>query len=286
MKTEDAMSYASFLVNVESESDSSKARIALAAELARRFKARLIGVAVAAVQPPVIAEPMAGVVSADLMAAEEDQIEADLRAAETFFMGRSEVAGLDCQWRSGICMPADALAREARAADVIIMGRDREQLRRGVFRSADPGEVVVFAGRPVLVVPPGTSRLAARHIIVGWKDTREARRAVVDAMPLLVAAESVRVLEVVDGDDEVESESARVDDVVDFLHRHRVAAVGSATLRQQPTPADELILAAEQAGADLIVTGGYGHARLREWVFGGVTNDLLKRCPMCCLLSH
>ena len=50
--------------------------------------------------------------------------------------------------------------------------------------------------------------------------------------------------------------------------------------------ADELLLAAERHGADLVVAGGYGHARLREWAFGGVTRDLLARCPKCCLLSH
>jgi nucleotide-binding universal stress UspA family protein len=135
-------------------------------------------------------------------------------------------------------------------------------------------------------VPPGTSHIFARHIVVGWKDTREARRAVVDAMPVLVAAESIRVIEVVDNGEEIESAAARVDDVVDFLRGHHVTAVGSAVPCRQPTPADELILAAEQMGADLLITGGYGHARLREWVFGGVTSDLLKRCPMCCLMSH
>jgi nucleotide-binding universal stress UspA family protein len=281
------MSYASFLVNVDSSNDSTKVRIALAGELARRFKARLIGLAAAAVQPPAIAEPFgAGVITADLMTAEEDRIRADLKALEAFFMGQSELAELDCQWRSGISMPADALAREARAADVVILGRDREQLRRGIFLAADPGEVVLSVGRPVLIVPPGTSHLAGRHIIVGWKDTREARRAIADAMPFLAAAESVRVLEVVDSDDRRQSASSRVEDVVDFLQRHHVTAVGSAVLCRQPTPADELILAAEQMGADLIVTGGYGHARLREWVFGGVTSDLMKRCPMCCLMSH
>jgi nucleotide-binding universal stress UspA family protein len=287
MTKERAMPYASFLVNVDNSNASTKARIALAGELARRFKARLIGLAAAAVQPPAIAEPLgAGVISADLMTAEEDQIRADLKTAESFFLGHSEIAELDCQWRSGISMPADALAREGRAADVIILGRDRDQLRRGIFRAADPGEVILTAGRPVLAVPPGTSHLAARHIVVGWKDTREARRAVADAMPFLAAAESVRVLEVVDNDDQAKSASSRVDDVVDFLQRHHVTAVGSAVLCRQPTPADELILAAEQMGADLIVSGGYGHTRLREWVFGGVTSDLLKRCPMCCLMSH
>ncbi|WP_442879885.1 universal stress protein [Aurantimonas sp. E1-2-R+4] len=71
-----------------------------------------------------------------------------------------------------------------------------------------------------------------------------------------------------------------------LLIRHRVKARAEVRAQREASVADELILIAEQNGADLIVGGGYGHARLREWVFGGVTHDLLRRCPICCLLSH
>jgi nucleotide-binding universal stress UspA family protein len=65
-----------------------------------------------------------------------------------------------------------------------------------------------------------------------------------------------------------------------------VAAKAETRTRREASDADELILVAEQDAADLVVAGGYGHSRLREWVFGGVTADLLKHCPKCCLLSH
>ena len=75
-------------------------------------------------------------------------------------------------------------------------------------------------------------------------------------------------------------------DVAALLARHGATARGEPLELRGRAVADELLLAAERHGADLIVAGGYGHARLREWAFGGVTRDLLARCPKCCLLSH
>jgi nucleotide-binding universal stress UspA family protein len=74
--------------------------------------------------------------------------------------------------------------------------------------------------------------------------------------------------------------------VVDHLSRHGVAARAEVRTQRERSVADELILVAEVQGADLIVAGGYGHARLREWAFGGVTRDLLRHSPKCCLLTH
>ena len=74
--------------------------------------------------------------------------------------------------------------------------------------------------------------------------------------------------------------------MADLLTRHGATARGEAVERRGRAVADDLLLAAERHGADLVVAGGYGHARLREWAFGGVTRDLLARCPKCCLLSH
>jgi nucleotide-binding universal stress UspA family protein len=141
------------------------------------------------------------------------------------------------------------------------------------------------AGRPLLVVPPGTGNLDTKHVTVAWKDTREARRAVWDALPFLKSAESVHVIEVAERDD-LDAAVARTADVVAYLARHEVNARAEARTKREKSVADELILVSEQVGADLIVSGGYGHARLREWAFGGVTSDLLEHSPKCCLLSH
>jgi len=168
---------------------------------------------------------------------------------------------------------------EARAADLLVVGRQAED----VARSLDPGSVVLRAGRPVIVVPPNIDTLEAARIIVGWKDTREARRALRDALPFLQRAEAVTIVEV----SETEARAhARAADVTRYLGRHKVQVGPSIAARTKGGVADELIRLAKVEGADLIVAGAYGHSRLGEWAFGGVTRDLLASSPVCCLFSH
>ena len=279
------MSYVSLLVHVETGSTSSDARLDLAAALAERFGAVLIGVAAQAVRPPPVDAFGGALLIGDIMVEQEAQIRAELDAAEQAFRSHPRVKGLTIEWRPGVEMPVNWLAREARSADLMIVGRDLERLRDGPDRSADPGELVMAAGRPVLVVPPGAGSLSARSVLVAWKDAREARRAVGDAVPFLRAADEVHVVEVA-GPAELDAAAARIGDVVRHLERHGIGAHGEVRTQREATAADELILVAEQHGADLIVSGGYGHARLREWAFGGVTRDLLRHCPKCCLMSH
>ncbi|WP_206454349.1 universal stress protein [Aurantimonas marina] len=278
------MSYASILVHVENAEASSNARLDLAVALAQRFDAALIGAAAATFRPPPV-DAFGGVVFVDVVADEREQIAAELRDAEARF--RSHCAGrtLATEWRSAVDMPAEMLAREARSADMIVIGRDLDRQRADVYRTADPGTVMMAAGRPVLVVPAGTSVLSAEHVVIAWKDTREARRALWDASPFLRAAAGVHVVEIT-RETEFEAAQARTADVIRHLERHQVKARSDVRVQREASVADELVLTAEQNGADLIVAGGYGHARLREWVFGGVTHDLLRRCPKCCLLSH
>ena len=79
---------------------------------------------------------------------------------------------------------------------------------------------------------------------------------------------------------------AHVDDVVRYLARHRIKAERRVEVQAQGSGADQIIAFAEDEGADLLVTGAYGHSRLNEWVFGGMTRDLLTSSPICCLMSH
>ena len=280
------MNYRAFLLHVEADSTSSDARLQLAAGLARRFDAALIGCAAASVRPLPVGDPYSGaLIDGQVMEAEEEQISQTLDKARDAFGREPAAEDILTEWRSAVDMPADVLAREARAADVVIVGRDLERLRLGAYQSADPGDVLMRAGRPVLVVPPGLSRLEAARIVVAWKDTRESRRAVWDALPLLAKAETVHVVEVAEKED-LDPGATRAADVVAYLSRHEVNARAEVRTLRERAVAAELVLVAETQGADLIVAGGYGHARVREWVFGGVTSDLLKHSPKCCLLSH
>ena len=98
---------------------------------------------------------------------------------------------------------------------------------------------------------------------------------------MLKAAEEVFVVAIGD-----ETRRAGVEDVADYLLRH---GIESTTVLQRDPPAgvaDEIMKMAEQEQADLIISGAYGYSRMREWMFGGVTRELLKGAPVCCLMSH
>jgi nucleotide-binding universal stress UspA family protein len=141
------------------------------------------------------------------------------------------------------------------------------------------------AGRPLLVVPGGVKTLAAEQILIGWKDTREARRAIQDALPFLRQAKRVTVIEICESDQK-QAARRQIDDVVLYLARHKVSAEGRVEAQLMASAAHQIKEIAENEGADLLVTGAYGHSRLNEWIFGGMTHDLLASSPICCLMSH
>jgi nucleotide-binding universal stress UspA family protein len=183
--------------------------------------------------------------------------------------------------RTGVEEPSVFLLRQACAADLLVVGRQDRRNPSDWRFTINPGDIVLQAGRPVLVITSGADHLSAQQVLVAWKDTREARRAVWDALPFLRKAKEVVICAV--GDD---ARHASARDVQEHLCRHGVAAEILGLQRREATVGDELIQAAERVGADLIVSGGYGHSRMREWVFGGVTCDLLDHAPVCCLMAN
>jgi nucleotide-binding universal stress UspA family protein len=149
----------------------------------------------------------------------------------------------------------------------------------------EPGTILLRAGRPILVVPDTLARLPLRRVVVACKDTRECRRAVRDALPLLRQAKEVLLVEI--GEDASKSQDKRsLADVARYLARHGVVVADEVWRRARGPAATELLELVRAENADLIVAGGYGHSRLGEWIFGGVTHQLLASSPVCCLLSH
>ncbi len=211
------------------------------------------------------------------------QMRVELEKRGEWFRGvASDIKNIE--WRSAIDVPGDALAEEARCADLIIIG----QPLRGRYdnqRILDPREVLFKLGRPALLVAPGIASLRAEHVLVAWRDSREARRAVMDAMPFLNAANRVSAVEVCALDEERKA-SGRLNDVVLYLARHGITAEGRPLVHRGRSDADHLFQFALDEGADLIVAGAYGRSRLGEWMFGGMTREILAYCPVCCLLSH
>jgi nucleotide-binding universal stress UspA family protein len=277
------MSFATLMVHVDVE-PKSDARVRLAAQLSNRFVSTLIGIS-ACVLPPYPTEG-AYFVTREFVEQEQQDILAALQRAEADFRAAAGEKGPKhewLEWRSAIDLPETFVVSQARSADLLVVGRAPSPM--DICRCLDPGAAVLRVGRPMLVVPPGVDTLKAERILVGWKDSREARRALQDSLPLLHEAKSVAIVEVCEDGMEA-SARQHVKDVARYLTRHRVS-VGSATAgAAKHGIADHLIDLARVEGADLIVTGAYGHSRLGEWIFGGVTRELLASSPVCCFVSN
>jgi nucleotide-binding universal stress UspA family protein len=146
------------------------------------------------------------------------------------------------------------------------------------------GDLVEDSGRPVVIVPDAPLTFSVDRVMVAWKDTPESRRAVLGALPLLRRATKITVVEIASA--QVLSEARQeLIDVSRWLAGHGVTVetLGVAALHDD---AEQLESLAHDLGANLIVAGAYGHNRLREWAFGGITRILLQRGSCCTLLSH
>jgi nucleotide-binding universal stress UspA family protein len=192
------------------------------------------------------------------------------------------VAGAPNGDRSSICRSRWSRG-ESRAADLVIIGNERET--KDPFRALDPGSLLLKAGRPVLVVPKVVSSLSLRRVAIAWKDAREARRAVLDALPFLQKADSVVIVEVSE-DGDTNRSGHPVGDVARYLARHGIEIVTEQARPAKASATEELLRLIRDDDIDMIIAGAYGHSRLGEWVFGGVTRGLLARSPVCCLFSH
>jgi nucleotide-binding universal stress UspA family protein len=273
------MPFTTMMVHLDIERDCEQ-RVQLALALADRFQAALIGLAGLALRPAFAA---GGVV------VYHEPTEHECRAASARLedMGkrfRAQGQHLkQVEWRTALELPYELVSREARAADLIIVGA--RHTGGNMQDLADPGVILLRAGRPVLVVPDTVAPLQLRRAVVAWKDTRECRRAVRDALPFLQRAKEVLLVGI--GEGEAESNAKRtLSDAAGYLLRHRVAAVHDVWRQARGPVAAELLRLVQDEGADLIVAGGYGHSRLGEWIFGGVTHELLVSSPVCCMLSH
>lgn len=273
------MTYATVMVHVDIDQPS-EPRVRLAAGVAEQFGATLIGFSACAPRPPLAGD---AAIFAEGVATERTEIALKLSQRANDFRKTTNGMSRPFEWRGAIDLPSDAVTREARAADLVVI--DREPISTDPYRSLDPGSVLLKAGRPVLAVPRLLNTLKARRVLIAWQDTREARRAVQDALPFLHRADEVLVTEIRnDGQDRADS---RIGDVAHYLSRHRIAASPGVVLKSSSgTVAEELLRLAEREMTDLIVAGAYGHSRLGEWIFGGVTHDLLANCPLCCLFSN
>ncbi|MEL6060626.1 MULTISPECIES: universal stress protein [unclassified Methylobacterium] len=270
------MDLANILVSADL-GDAAPDRIRLAAGLARRFEATLTGTAAHKVPAPLLVRDVS-----DAARQEERSrvvVNEILEQARAMFE-RSAGEGTRMDWQAALAGPITHLVEQARAADLVVVGRRGPKDDDPGPLGVPPGPVLMEAGRPVLVVPPRLVRLRAARIIVAWKDGPEARRAISAMLPLIPGTEEVLVATV-----GADRRHEGLEAVAGHLARHG-APVTTHLLRAAGSEGGEILDFALLQDADLIVMGAYGHSRLREWIFGGVTRAALERAPVCCLMCH
>jgi nucleotide-binding universal stress UspA family protein len=193
--------------------------------------------------------------------------------------------GLQGEWRLVEGSPAAMVALHARYADLTVVGQPNSYEPKD--NDAITVTTVMTSGRPVLAIPfAGDFPTLGERVLVAWNASREAARAVNDALPLIAAAKQVTVLAInpqrgIGGHGDVPAA-----DIALHLARHGVKAEAAHTVAKDINDGEALLSYAADIGADLIVSGAYGHSRARELVFGGVTRTLIAEMTAPVLLSH
>ncbi len=276
------MTYATVMVSL-ALNQSNEARLQVAGELAERFEAAIVGVAAAQFAPPLYFTD--GAEAQQLIDREQATVQGRLKDLEAQFRAATSNRGGHVEWRSAMDFPARFVLAQARCADIIVSGGQSPAFS-DAFALASPKDLVMQAGRPLLVVPDRVSWLDLRSVLVAWKDTPEARRAVADALPMLRKAKEVSIVEIPERDDDRSVAAASVTDVAAWLGRHGVTATARVSEAGAGTAAAQLEKVAGDVGAGVIVAGAYGHSRFRELILGGVTQYLVTQSARCVLLSH
>ena len=293
------MSYRTILVHLN---DSRRARKLLhhAAEIARAFEARLIGLHVSptfhgrAVDPKYPHTPaIEGLqFSRDEEADHLRSIFEELNTAERFGGEFRRFSGEFRRLAADNCNPLDIVAARAHGADLVIASQtDRNW---GLSSLLDfPEQIAIMSGRPLLVIPNAFENPAVpKTAIIAWNQRREGTRAMYEALPLLKQARAVELLIIDERNEHGALERQRdphilpASAVVDALAAHGVKP-STVTMKSSGAPIGcEISARAEDQRADLLVMGAYGHSRLRELVLGGATQHVLSHMTVPTFFSH
>ncbi|WP_341702889.1 universal stress protein [Ferrovibrio sp.] len=278
------MSYRDIMVHLTLDPRNAE-RIRYAIGLARRFNARLSGLYT--VPPPNVPYYMGEYIPTELIQKQMDEAQKASVTAREAFLATCAGAAVEHRWLSSDLAPVEALRVLARASDVVIVGQpdpspaDPAAIPYGT--DVLPQELALQAGRPVLAVPHGGPvGDTARSVLVGWNGKREAARAVHDALPLLRAAETVHLVTIAP---EKKGRTPQAE-IAELLERHGVRLQAAIVEGNGQKVGMALLAEAKARDAELLVMGAFGHSRLREMVFGGVTETVLGNLDLPVLLSN
>ncbi|MFZ1101460.1 MAG: universal stress protein [Hyphomicrobiaceae bacterium] len=278
------MPYKTILVHLN-DKRRAEALLEPAVRLASRHNAHLIGMhAYSMIPAPPIPIPYGGKVLGSMVAAERQETEEIAATFARMTANQPFVA----EWRA-VKVPhvdlAPIVMDHGRAADLIIAGQTDPEWELSPLMDF-PERLALESGRPVLVVPyVGRYSEIGRNVVVAWKPGREAARATFDALPLLLGAEKVHILEIKERGDERPA-LAPDTSIAAALARHGIKSSVHTSAPRDIGVGDEILSRLADLSADLLVMGAYGHSRMRELVFGGVTRSISRHMTVPTLFSH
>ena len=258
----------------------SQARLDFALDLAVRHGAHVAGVYPLEIPRITVAQgdEMAHlrIRSQALLDIMRETVTAGADAARRRFEEASRRHGITAEWRQAEGQDGNVIALHARYADLAIIGQPDPEAPADPLHDVNV-TALLASGRPVISVPyAGQYKAPSEHALVGWNASREAARSVNDALPLLAMCKKVTVLAInprhgIGGHGDVPAA-----DICLHLARHGINAEAAHTVAGNLSEGTVLLNHAADLAVDLIVMGAYGHSRLREWAFGGVTRSMLR----------
>lgn len=210
------------------------------------------------------------------------EAEANGTAVQKSLTDKADAAGIQAEWHVVRGYPREALTAHARYCDIVMVGQPDPDQDAYSGTEGLLGDLAIGAGRPILALPhAGPASAFGKHILLSWNDSREATRAAHDALPLLQAADLVTVLVV-----NTEDDLASAEEISAHLARHGVKVEAKTETVSGLDIGDAVLNAVSDLSCDMIVMGAYGHSRLREYAFGGVTRHIIDHMTVPTLLSH
>ncbi|MBS0274000.1 MAG: universal stress protein [Proteobacteria bacterium] len=219
---------------------------------------------------------------------EENELSARSRAefdrifgagTSSFADGPSQVMAVSACWREVEGFPLSEYAFYGRLHDLIVVARDR-------LLPEQCAEIIMQTGRPVIIAPPRSTKTIGEVVLVAWNNTPESARALTAAMPILARAKSVLIADIPEALADEPERRGPLKELRELLRLHDVKAEICPMTQTRGSEAEILREVAYGADCDLIVMGAYGHSRLREYVFGGVTREILRECAISAFMFH
>jgi len=258
-------------------------RLDVATALAKSHEAHLAALHVRTL--PYVMTDVGGGVPAMVVEWQEEWSDTQEAAARKAVEDATRRSGVPIEWRLARGDVEAGGLLQARYFDVAVVSQGASQSDEATQADGLPEAIVMGSGRPALIVPRhGRFPIVGERVVVAWNGTREATRAVHDALPLLERARSVTIMEV----NPKTGGTPRIAgmDIATHLARHGVKVDVSSTVADDIEVGDAILSRLADLGADLLVMGAYGHSRLREYAFGGATLHILRHMTVPVFMSH